>query len=223
MNMKNWWVIVCLMPLSFFGQDSTSKWLMGASAQVGVLGRWTRLETGPEALKERIDESEQWGSAWALRAVAEYTSGKRWSFQTGFGMSSGFYGIDTIAEAGMYDVRYRYTFMDVPIGISSHWLSLGKWTMRGEAGLVASMLIRQRTHYLFIGLADGDDWEEPNLHQFYPGVYGEIAFRKEIYDRTFLSFGVRMQQLLLPTSSDPLQRYLYQGGLNITFVRRIGG
>lgn len=220
--MRNWLFIVCMFPLAVFGQDSISHWRLGGALQSGTFGRWTQLKSGPPEIKERLDEAERNGSAWGARFITQYQLKSSSRLEASLGVSQGFYRVDTIAEAEMYDVRYRYTFIDIPIGIAGTWANLGKWSIEGNIGIVGSVLMSQRTSYLFIGLADGDVWEEPNLRRFLPGVYGEVAFRKEIYSGSYLSFGARIHQMILPTVNGPLQRYLYQGTVNIAYVRAFG-
>ncbi len=219
--MKKLLCIWMLLPLFAQSQDSTlHKVFIGVSFSNDLCYRLAKADNDVLELKSEFDslESSRYGMTTGI--FGGYFIRPNFSIQTGLLFTRRGYAIDTLMAAGLANMKFNYSYLELPIRATHVFRMQSKVQPIVSLGLFAGYMLKHRTTLYEIGAPlrltyqDGQATSRFNL-----GVAASCGFQKNIWPNYLFQLDGVFRQSITPLSDTPLKRYLFSAGVNLSLTR----
>lgn len=151
-----------------------------------------------------------------------YGLSPKFSIESGLGYSQYGYNIDTLLEANLTNLKYRFSFIEIPILFNYHILNLGKWKLNTTLGWRNCFMIS--SDFFYQSLEDRkqqkqDEASEKNRFQLMPQI--GIGFSKTLINKYILQLNTNHSFSITPMTKGEFQRKNFSTGLQISLCKMI--
>ena len=219
--MKKILCILLLLPLFTKAQDSTSHVFYGGISYSNDLSyRLSKADGDIDYLKQEFDSLESSRYGFSAGVFAGYTINSALSVRAGLHFSRYGFAIDTLEEAGFTNMKFNYSYVELPIRISHVFKLQSKVQPIVSLGLYAGYLLQQKTTHFATGEPQRITYEDGQaLSSINLGVIGAVGFQKNIAPNYRIQLEGAFRQSFTPVGDTPLKRYLFSTGVNFSIVR----
>ncbi|MFY7972177.1 MAG: porin family protein [Flavobacteriales bacterium] len=160
--------------------------------------------------------------------------GKRFGLSFGYGLSpkasieSGLmysqygYNIDTLQEANLNNIKYRFTYIEIPVLVNYRLFNLGNWQMNTTLGWRNCLMIRSEIFYQSIEdrqQQKQDEATEKNRFQLMPQV--GIGFSKTLMNSYILKLNANHSFSVTPMTEGDFKRKNFSTGIQLSLCKTL--
>lgn len=203
-------------------QDTLSRWSLGGLVVVNYSYRALRSTAEFEQMKEFYDSLETGIFAYHLGGAVEYRINNKFNLFSALCYNKMGYNIDTLSEASIANMKFRYGFLRLPLRVS-YQLREGKVNRPYiSLGVAGNYCIQEKTTYTQFGRATIVELERKKCAgKFYPDLNFALGLVKNITPET--SFRMAFEAVYFMSQLEPgdLSRKPWSAGISVSLVRRI--
>lgn len=203
-------------------QDSTSTWSIGA--QGSAFYSYRILQASPELtiLKSLYDSLESSSVGFQMGGIARYKINEKFDVSSGVTYLRAGYNIDTLMEAQMANMKFRYGFIRVPLRLHYNFRNGKVNRPFVAAGLAANYCIADKTTFTQFGRATVMELKKNKITgKIITEVNLTIGIMKEISSNTTFHLGLDGALSLHPLEKGNLVRKLWNSGIWISLTHNL--
>lgn len=218
--MKKILYVLILFPLFSYGQDSTLHRALGISFSNDLCYRLTSAENELTETKKNFDSLEVARYGYTFGVFGGYNVSPNFSVQAGLNFSRRGYAIDTLEEAGLVNMKFSYSFIEVPLRVRYVLRTQRKIQPVVTLGFNTGFLLRNKTFYNEIGIAGRKTYQDgQKMIPINFGIVASLGFQKNIWPNYIFQLDGVYRQSITPLSDTPLKRHLFSAGVNLSLMR----
>lgn len=213
---------IIFFSLSLCAQDSTSAWSIGV--QGSAFNSYRILQTSAELdiFKSLYDSLETSSVGFQMGGIVRYTINENFDLSSGIYYQRAGYNIDTLMQAQIANMKFRYGFIRVPLRLHYNFRN-GKVNRPFlAAGLAANYCVADKTTYTQFGRATVIELKKNKITgKIITDVNLTIGIMKEISPNTTFHLGLDGALSLQPLEKGDLARKLWNSGIWISLTHKL--
>ena len=211
--------IISLIIISFYSlhldaQDSISHWSIGAQGSIFYSYRSIKSSQELAEMKTLFDSLETSILGHQIGGAIRYTINNNFDISSGITYQRSGYNIDTLMEASIANMKFRYSFIKIPIRFHFNFRN-GK-TNRPfiAAGVSTNYCVADKTTFTEFGRATVIELEKPKITgNVFTDINLTIGLMKTITPKTKLHLAIDGAYSLQPLEKGELTRRLWNAGV----------
>jgi hypothetical protein len=215
-------LLVCFYSIYLGAQDSTSHWSIGA--QGSIFYSYRSLESSQELaeMKTLFDSLETSILGHQIGGIIRYTINNKFDISSGITYQRSGYNIDTLMEASIANMKFRYSFIKIPIRLHYNF-RYGKINRPFiAAGITTNYCVADKTTFTEFGRATIIELEKPKITG---NIINEISLTmglmKTITPKTRLHIAIDGAYSLQPLENGELTRRLWNAGVWMSLTHHL--
>jgi len=173
-----------------------------------------------EQMKILFDSLETPILGQRYEASIGYSSSHKISFHSGISFTQLGFNIDSLKEANLFDVKFRYRLIEVPFTASIIVANLSSWNINAQLGIRTAFIVNSQ--FSFKSNSDRkqqrvDDKSDKISPMVMPLLV--INFSKMIENNYQINFGLNHTQSITPLSKGSLHRRLFSTGIGFSIYK----
>ena len=203
-------------------QDSIAKFSLGAQAGVYWSDLMLKANGELEFLKTQFDSLEHGRIMSSAGLVMKYHINSKITIGSGINLKTLGFGIDTLENAGIADIRFNFQYVEVPLNLEYTFKESKTWKPILRVGLSYQYLVGMQRRYFEFGQTNETLLKETKQYVTSAiGINVGIGVNKKVYEKTNLQIVISGERNLSSISDSPLERYWQNAGIYFALTRDI--
>lgn len=201
-------------------QDTLSRWSIGGQLTGLYSDRAIRAESEWDDVKSFYDSLEQGMIGFRMGATVSYRLNDWVDISSDINFLRAGYSIDTLREAGIANMKFRYNFVHVPLRVSVSFLKGRVNRPFISLGLATNYCISDKTTFTQFGQATVIEInDKKTTGKFFHEMLLSAGISKTLNASTQLRLCMDAAYMLTPLAEGNLARRLWNMGARISLTR----